>query len=234
MIICILLLAASNKPRIPKLQTGTEVYALEEEVRNILGQECVAIATDRSSGSGILWSYDGEELLVVTAAHLMTDFETGELELWSGEKLTFSEKDVQLYTEYDLAFITLDDLEAWQQGQNETEASISVETLRQEKGGAENHISQKQPQIGDSMWVVDSVYGSASGINTFHVYSVDLYLDDYGTEMLLLSGSGIAGMSGCPIYDMEGKLVAMMSGMSEDGTILAAVPVAQIVQSIGE
>ena len=205
-----------NNPRISKLEVGTDIYALEEEVRNTLGQESVYITTNRSSGSGILWSCDGKELLVVTAGHLVTDFESGEIELWSGEKLEFTWEDVQVFWDYDEALIHL----------------VSKETLKQEQGGAREYVCKIQPEIGDTMWVVDSVYGPASGINRCQVYAVSYYLDDYGMEMLLLSGEGIAGMSGCAVYDEEGRLVAMMSGMREDGSILAAVPVENLLGNI--
>lgn len=205
-----------NKHRISKLEVGTDMYALEEEVRNKLGPECVAISTDRSKGSGILWSYDGQELLVVTAGHMMADFESGELELWSGEKLEFSEEDVQIFSEYDAAVIQL----------------FAQESLKQERGGAGEYVSESRPEIGENVWVINSVYGPASGINRCQVYAVDYYLDDYSAEMLLLSGDGMAGMSGCPVYDEEGRLVAMMSGMCEDGSILAAVSVENLLRNI--
>ena len=205
-----------NNPRIPRQEVGSDIYALEEEVRNTLGQECVAISTDRSRGSGILWSYDGEELLVVTAGHMMVDFESGELELWSGEKLPFSKENVLLFSENDTALIRL---------------SIQ-ESLKQERGGAGAYVSESQPVIGDMMWIVDSVYGPAAGIRRCQVYAVNYYLDDYGVEMLLLAGDGTVGMSGCAVYDEKGLLVAMMSGMSEDGSILAAVSVENLLGNI--
>ena len=201
-----------GKPRIAQREVGIDVYALEEEVRNTLGPECVAISTDRSSGSGILWSYDGCVLLVVTAGHLLQEFTSGEMELWSGEKLTFSGEDVQVYPEVDVAIIKL--------------------SSQQIQGGAGNYISEVQLEIGDAVWMVDSVYGPASGIHEGQVYAVDYFLEDYGAEMLLLAANGTAGMSGCPVYDEEGRLAAMMSGMSEDGSILAAVPVARILQIV--
>jgi hypothetical protein len=40
----------------------------------------------------------------------------------------------------------------------------------------------------------------------------------------------MAGMSGCPVYDVEGRIVAMMSGRNEEATILAAVPMMRVVQ----
>lgn len=213
-----IMLSEKDAPRIPKLEIGTDVYAFEEEIRNILGQECVSITTDRSSGSGILWSYDGKELRVVTAGHLMTSFVSGELELWSGEKLEFSDEDVKICQEADMAIISLD---------------VSAGSFRKEKGGASNFISKNQQVIGDSVWILDSIYGPASGINTGQVYAVDYYLEDYGMEMLLLSGNGSAGMSGCAVYDAGGQLAAMMSGMSEDGSILAAISAGRISDIIG-
>lgn len=205
--------------RIPQLKEGTDVYALENEIFDILGPENVAVFTDRSSGSGILWQYDGTKLIVVTAGHLMTDFETGELELWSGEKVTFSAENVSTSSEMDVAVINV----------VSEESQVTI--------GAAPYLAEKSPEIGDTMWLLDSVYGAASGISTGQVSAVEIYLEDYGTEMLLLSGTGKTGMSGCPVYNAEGRLAAMMSGMSEDGTILAAVPIGKIMkflETLGE
>lgn len=205
-----------NKPRISRQEIGTDIYVLEEEVRNTLGKECVSISTDRSSGSGILWSYNGKELLVLTAGHMMINFNSGELELWSGEKLEFSVKDVQVFPENDTAWIRL----------------TTQDELKLVRGGAGANISKLQPEIGDMVWIVDSVYGPASGIQRSQVYAVDYYLNDYGMEMILLSCDGAEGMSGCPVYDEDGRLLAVMSGMSEDSSILAAVPVENLLGNI--
>ena len=200
--------------RIPKLEEGVDVYALENEIFNMLGPDNVAITTDRSSGSGILWKYDGVQVFVVTARHMMTDFEMGEIEVWSGEKLAFTKEDVRFSTEIDVAVIRI----------------TCNEELKLAKGGAAAYVVENAPEIGDTMWVLDSVYGAASGIGTCQVSAVDIYLEDYGTEMLLLYGTGRTGMSGCPIYNEEGRLVAVMSGMSEDGSTLAAIPVGKIMK----
>lgn len=202
------------EPRIPHLEEGVEVYALENEIFGILGPESVSVKTNRSSGSGILWQYDGEELVVITAGHLLRDVEEGKLELWSGETLSFFAEEIFYSEEADVAVICID----------------YGEDLKMAKGGAKAYAVESPPKIGDELWIIDSVYGAASDIGSCRVSAVDIFLDDYGAEMLLLYGAGKAGMSGCPIYDKDGGLVAMMSGMSEDGTTLAAVPAEKIMK----
>ncbi len=199
--------------RIPKLEEGVNVHELENEIFEILGPENVAITTDRSSGSGILWQYDGERLVAVTTSHLTRDFEQGEIELWSGEKVTFEKANVQASSKLDFAVIVIS----------------CEEKLKLDKGGASAYAVDKTPEIGAAMWVIDSVYGAASGIGTCSVASSAIFLEDYGTEMLLLYGQGKTGMSGSPMYDEDGRLVAMVSGMNADGTTLAAVPVGKIM-----
>lgn len=202
------------EPRIPHLEEGVDVYALENEIFGILGPESVSVKTNRSSGSGILWKYDGSRVIVVTAGHLLSDVEEGELELWSGETLSFWAEEIFYSEEADLAAICVD----------------YDEDLKMAKGGAGDYAVKNSPEIGDELWIIDSVYGAASGIGSCQVSAVDIFLEDYDAEMLLLYGVGKAGMSGCPIYDKDGGLVAMMSGMSEDGTTLAAVPAEKIMK----
>jgi len=205
-------------PRIPKLEAGMDVYALENEILRVLGPENVAVKTEQGSGSGILWKYDGAELIIITTGHLLEGAKEGELELWSGEVLHFFEEDIVFSEEYDMAMITIE----------------SAEPLKLEKGGAGWYTVQEVPEIGDELWVLDSVYGAASGIGKCQMAAIDIFLEDYGTEMLLLYGNGKAGMSGCPLYDENGSLVAMMSGMTEDGTTLAAIPAEKMIDLIAK
>lgn len=200
--------------RIPKLTEGVNVHELENEIFAVLGPESVAVTTNRSSGSGILWRYDGKEMLVITTNHLMQEFEQGEVELWTGEKITFSKENMYASKELDLAAIILS----------------CKEKLKLDEVNVANNLVEKNPEIGAALWVIDSVYGAASGIGTCSVASSELFLEDYGAEMLLLYGEGKNGMSGSPMYDEYGKLVAMMSGMSEDGTIIAAVSAGKIMK----
>ena len=196
-----------QEARIPELEAGVNIHELENEIFEVLGPESVAITTNRSSGSGILWQYDGKRLVVITTKHLMEEAESGELELWTGEKVTFSMEDIYVSEEEDLAVINI----------------LCEKKLKSEKGGVVNYLTEETPEIGSMLWVIDSVYGAASGIGTCSVASGEVFLEDYGTEMLLLYGEGKSGMSGSPMYDASGRLVAMMSGMSEDETTLTAV-----------
>lgn len=198
--------------RIPKLEEGVNVHELENEIFNILGPENVAISTDRSSASGILWSYDGKEIIVVTTKHFMQNFEQGEIEFWTGEKVSFDGTQVKTMDVSDVAIIHI----------------ACEKKLKQTKGGVKSWIVEETPELGNSVWIIDSVYGAASGISSSMVASSPIFLEDYGTEMLLLFGEGKEGMSGSPVYDENGKLVAMMSGMSDDGTMMAAVPMEEI------
>ena len=205
----------AKRTPLPQKQVGMDMYALEAEVRELLGPECVAISTDKGSGSGFLWLSDRKELWVITAGHLVKDCQQGEIEFWSGQKVTFSAKDVQAHTEMDVAVIRL----------------TGVKTKNIE---AVWYAQDMKVQIGDDAWLLDSIYGPASGIQCCTVYGIDYYLEDYGLEMLLLSGQGKVGMSGCPVYDVEGRIVAMMSGMNADATILAAVPMKYIVEFLNQ
>ena len=208
----------TDLPRIPKLEVGVDVYALENEILGALGPEGVAVKTEQNNGSGILWKYDGKELTIITAGHLLEGAKEGELELWSGETLRFFKEEIVFSEKDDMAMITIE----------------ITEPLKLEKGGAGWHAVQELPEIGAELWVIDSVYGAASGIGKCQMAAIDIFLEDYGSEMLLLYGAGKAGMSGCPIYDENGSLVAMMSGMTEDGTTLAAVSAEKMIDLIAK
>lgn len=203
----------SDPARIPRLEPGTEVYSMQDEILSVLGAEAAYISTDRSSGSGIVWSYDGDSLYVVTAGHLMQDFTSGTLELWSGDILNFTPEDVHADADSDIAVICLE-------GQKDLELG---------KADMTRYLAEEVPESGTDLWIIDSAYGPACDISACFIEITEYYLDDFGQSMLILQGAGRAGMSGCGVYDTSGRLVAMMSGMSEDQTTLAAVPFPEIV-----
>ncbi len=210
-----------NTPRIPKLEEGVNVYQLENDIFSILGPESIRISTDRSSGSGILWKNEKNQIYALTAAHLVSDFSLGEMELWGAEKVPFKIENVVKDKVYDVAIIRI---------MLDEDSNKSI--FKAEYDGAAAYVASEESvlNIGDKIWVMDSVYGAASGIGAAQVASVDIFLEDYQAEMLLLYGEGKVGMSGSPVYDEEGFLVGMVSGMSEDRSALAVVPMNAIMK----
>lgn len=213
--------AQSEKPTLtrgefPLLQVGTDVYALENEILNITVYENVAVTTDTYSGSGFVWMEDESGLVIVTAAHVLADRNGGTVEMVSLSQgwvdVAFSGEDVVTADGYDLAFIHLSADIA------ETLLYIPLSSYT----GAD-------AQTGDDLWIVDSIYGSGTGIESATVANPLIYFEDYGVELLYIYGQGKEGMSGSPVYSTEGLLVGMVCGMSEDGTELAAVPV-QVIE----
>ncbi|MCD7752144.1 MAG: serine protease [Lachnospiraceae bacterium] len=196
----------------PLLEIGTDVYALEDEILKITIYENVAVTTDTYSGSGFVWKEDESGIWIATAAHVLADETGGTLQMvsvaFAWTDVAFSGEDVVTVDGYDLAFIHL--------------SAETAETLLYIPLSA---YTAGDMQTGDDLWIVDSIYGSGTGISSATVANPLIYFEDYEAELLYIYGAGKEGMSGSPAYDAEGLLAGMICGMSEDGTELAAVPV---------
>ncbi len=212
---------ALTREEFPQLQIGTDVYALENEILNITIYENVAVTTDTYSGSGFVWKEDADGLVIVTAAHVLADGNGGTVEMVSLSEgwvdVAFEGENVVTADSYDLTFIHL--------------SADIAETLLYVPLGS---YTGTDPQTGDDLWIVDSIYGSGTGIEQATVANPLIYFEDYGVELLYIYGQGKEGMSGSPVYSAEGLLLGMVCGMSEDGTELAAVPVQVIEEQTPE
>ncbi|MCD8325659.1 MAG: serine protease [Lachnospiraceae bacterium] len=205
----------------PQLEVGMDVYELENEILAITIYENVAVTTDTYSGSGFVWMEDEDGLWIATAAHVLADGNGGTVEMVSVSEgwtdVEFSEEDVVRVDDYDLALIHL--------------SADTAETLLYIP--LSSYIAS-EAQTGDEGWIVDSIYGSGTGIEQVTVANPLIYFEDYGTELLYLYGEGKEGMSGSPVYSAQGLLMGMVCGMSEDGTELAAVPVQVLEEQLSE
>ncbi len=196
----------------PLLEIGTDVYALEDDILEITIYENVAVTTDTYSGSGFVWKEDEDGLWIATAAHVLADETGGTVEMasvsFAWTDVAFLKEDVVTVDGYDLAFIHL-----------------SAETAQALLYIPLSSYTAEDTQTGDDLWIVDSIYGSGTGICNATVANPLIYFEDYEAELVYIYGEGKEGMSGSPVYDAKGLLVGMVCGMSEDGTELAAVPV---------
>lgn len=196
----------------PQMEIGTDVYALEDEILEITIYENVAVTTESYSGSGFVWKEDESGLWIATTAHVLADETGGTLEMasvsFSWMDVAFSQEDVVTVDGYDLAFIHLS---------AETAETLLYIPLF-------SYVTE-DVQTGDTLWIVDSIYGSGTGISDATVANPLIYFEDYDADLVYIYGEGKEGMSGSPVYDADGMLVGMICGMSEDGTELAAVPV---------
>ncbi len=196
----------------PQIEIGTDVYALEDEILEITIYENVAVTTKSYSGSGFVWKEDESGIWIATTAHVLADETGGTVEMasvsLSWTDVAFSQEDVMTVDGYDLAFIHL--------------AAETVEALLYIPLSS---YTAEDMQTGDALWIVDSIYGSGTGISDATVANPLIYFEDYDADLVYIYGTGKEGMSDSPVYDADGMLVGMICGMSEDGTELAAVPV---------
>ncbi len=205
----------------PLMEIGTDVYALEDAILEITIYENVAVTTETYSGSGFVWLKDEDGLWIATTAHVLADGTGGTVEMasvsLSWTDVAFTQDNVVTADGYDLAFIHL--------------SAETAETLLYIPLFS---YTAEDAQTGDDLWIVDSIYGSGTGIGDATVANPLIYFEDYDAELVYIYGEGKEGMSGSPVYNETGLLIGMVCGMSEDGTELAAVPVQVIEEQTPE
>ena len=89
-------------------------------------------------------------------------------------------------------------------------------------------LVDEEPQKGDYFFMIDM----ASDVWKKEIYEGQIleplmYLEEFGTEMLYGESCFEPGMSGCGVYDMQGRYIGMLTGGTQQNEI-AAVPAESI------
>lgn len=162
----------------------------------------VKVSTEDTYGSGVIWRFDEEQVIILTAAHVVAgaDGDDG-----SGVTITFHDTGTAMAqkVEYapgtDLVFVTIPigNLKAWTQR--------SLRAVTQDKA-AFDALSQEAPVLlaGDGK------------VLTGTVEETWIYVTDFSQHMLLVDGEIRPGMSGGGLFDEQENFLGILLGCSSD------------------
>ncbi|MFI3237609.1 MAG: serine protease [Lachnospiraceae bacterium] len=202
--------------RISTEEVGTDRYVLEDEIIAMMGRECVqVVAGEDVTASGVIYACDNDTMVILTAGHVLEEATEGTICLFDNTEIAFGQEEFEVLEALDVAVIYVENETNFQLGHSGAKAFMDFEAM-----------------IGERIWMLESSIYPVCDIVDGIVGAVDFYLSDYETEMLVVYAEGRLGISGSPIYDEEGFLLGIVSGMNESGDILSVVPIEAITNEL--
>lgn len=193
--------------------TGSSDVRAEDEFMQSLSA-AVQIFADNHHGSGVIYGQKDDGIVVVTAAHVIpSDCQKIKIVFKDGEEAVCTE--YRLIEEADCAFLT-----------------ITGEMLPpdcQEKYGT----VKKDRKIFDAIQGEDGIfladYEAENDLGCRFAMVIEnwIYVEDFGTHMMLVSGEAHSGMSGCGVFEENGCFLGILCGGNDKGE-LAILPYSMI------
>ena len=179
----------------------------------------VGIDLGSSAASGVIYECTEEELVIVTAGHVLAGQASGEraasVEVIFGEtRVTASEMYISGNSETAFVTIPLNGL-----SEDVLENCQAAVKDRQRF----DQLEEKDPVVMKGF----SADGELLEISGTLVYSW-IYAEDFGQYIMLVDGQSFPGMSGGGVFDESGNLVGILCGVNDAGES-AAVPLSIIV-----
>lgn len=156
-------------------------------------------------GSGVILSMNEEELVIVTALHVVE--QASEVSLLFTDGSSAQSGDIRRSDAADAAFICL------------PAASLSRETLATCRDASVNKERFDAMQNGDIIVVMGSKDGAAANAYEGELVQPWIYMEDFGQYMMLCRTYAFAGMSGGGVFDGQGHFIGILCGGNEDDEI---------------
>ena len=202
-ITCVIIIMAASHDQYVQTMLGTEEFDPWS-----VQTSCVRIQADGHYGSGSLLEVSENELIIVTNRHVLQYWNEDSYVTFfngascGGEVLWLSE-------EADIGFL---------------KANLQTLSEEEKRDLQAIEIAGESPQKGDYFFMIDM----ASDVWNKKLYEGQIlepkiYIEEFGTDMLYGESCFSPGMSGCGIFDMQGRYIGMLTGGTQQNEI-AAVP----------
>lgn len=198
-----------------KRQEAEEVQVSEENtgITQVLEEDTgiVQVLSGTSCGSGIVYEITEQDLVVLTAGHVLSA-EEATVELVFGDNVHVQGEKCLISDMADIAFVTVkrSDIPKEQQLMYQS-ASVDKEKFDALRAGTKLYLSgfSEETKVGilRESWI---------------------YVEDFGQYMMLLDGVIVPGMSGGGVFDEAGNLMGILCGGNESGETVA-VPLSVIL-----
>ena len=234
--------------------------AVSEEVYRESPEPIVKIIAGEVTGSGVLYEKTEEELIVVTAGHVLEQVrESGEMvEILLGDADSVQTASYIISETSETGFLCIPRKEIaeekWQQYQAAQMDKARFDALKDGDElvlkGMQSEAVQADGALSEAVqWSTVEVNAAEANAVQAEVPSGDyvrwcvgellypwIYIEDFAQYMMLIKGECLPGMSGGGVFDGEGYLVGVLCGVNEAGET-AAVPLnvimAEYMQLVG-
>lgn len=210
-----------------KLENAPLLQYEDPETQNLAGmlqETCggmmVQLEAGRYLGSGILYKLEGTSLVILTAAHVLSD--VAEVVI-----VTFVDGWVAESTDFELSEMA--DLAV---------VRVPLYQIPPEQA-AGYYLANVNKTIYDNILPEDGciVMGCRTGVaeDAYEGFVLEpwIYMEDYSQYMMWVSAAGKPGMSGGGLFDRRGHFLGILSGRSEDNE-WAVVPLSFVLAEYGE
>lgn len=178
----------------------------------------VQIGAGSQLGSGVIYGTEGEQLLILTAAHVLEEAEAS-LRVTFADGFSVVCDDFSRLDMGDIGLIWVDTSE------------IPGESLEIYLCANVDKESFDGVEPGAGCIVMGSRTGVAAEAYEGTVLEPWIYMEDYGQYMIWVKAEGKPGMSGGGLFDRQGHFLGILSGGNEDGE-LAVVPLSIILAAL--
>ncbi len=183
------------------------------------GGMMVQLQAGNVRGSGVLYGIRGEDLVILTAAHVLQETE-------DAVAVTFADEWSVLADGYECSAMG-DYAVVRVSGE-----SVPAEHLEQYLCVNVDKDSFDAATAGTGCIVMGCRSGVAAEAYEGVILDHWIYMEDYGQYMMWVKAEGQQGMSGGGLFDRQGHFLGILSGGNEDGE-LAVVPLSLILAEPG-
>ena len=209
-----------------KLEQAPLLQYEDPETQNLAGmlqETCggmmVQLEAGRYLGSGILYKQEETSLVILTAAHVLSD-------VAEVVKVTFVDGWVVESTDFELSRMA--DLAV---------VRVPLDQITPDHASG-YYLAKVDKTIYDNILSEDGciVMGCRTGVaeDAYEGFVLEpwIYMEDYGQYMMWVSAAGKPGMSGGGLFDRRGHFLGILSGRSEDNE-WAVVPLGFVLAEYG-
>lgn len=178
-------------------------------VYQLARRSIVKVVVKDSAGSGIVWKIDDESIVIVSSRHLLMKDVKAQVTFCNEESV---DAEIMGYSQqYDIGFLKVDDKKVTANILRNIYEAVPAEYL------TDVPVEQSVLQIGADL------SGNKEHFSTGTILGVG-YEPVFNTTVLKTKCYSKAGMSGGGVFDMNGKLLGMISGgeVAEDAEIREA------------
>lgn len=195
-------------------------------------------------GSGLIYDCTQKQIMILTAAHVLSDLNIGKGDSKdkADQRGAESGKEVTEKTEIQVKLVdgseTVADLLYCSKETDMALLCVEFEETAEKAGMQLDRYVKAYVdaeafdgvQPGDGCIVMGSRSGVAAECYEGRILDKWAYMEDYDQYMTWVKAEGIPGMSGGGLFDLQGRLLGILSGVSEEE--LAVVPLNLILREL--
>lgn len=197
-------------------------------LQEIYSSAMVQVRAGELMGSGVIVASDERYVFIATAAHVLDEME-GNVKIVFEDGFTVETGDISRLDPQDIAVLKIKRADLMERGEEGTEdhgKNYHVVILAQE--------AFDDMKKGDLVIAMGSKSGVAEDAYAGVVTEDYVFLEDFGANMVVAEVYVTPGMSGGGLFDMQGRLLGIICGVSEEGEVAVSSVLSLLTLELGK